>query len=51
LIVPKGHAIVQTLQPTQTGSSTIFAPVAASTLIASTGQARMHQASSHCVQV
>jgi hypothetical protein len=51
LTVPNGHAMVQTLHPTQTSSRTTFAPVPASTLIASTGHACRHQASSHCVQV
>ena len=51
MIVPNGQAIVQTLQPTQVGSRTIFAPVTGSSLMASTGQAIRHQASSHCVQV
>src|SRR3954453_14919126 len=49
--VPNGEAIVQTLQPTHTSSSTTFAPVAASTWIASTGHACRHHASSHWVQV
>ncbi len=51
MIVPNGQAIVQTLQPTQVGSRTIFAPVTGSSLMASTGQAIRHHASSHCVQV
>ena len=50
-MVPKGQAMVHTLQPTQVGSSTIFAPVTGSSLMASVGHAIMHQASSHCVQV
>ena len=50
-MVPKGHAMVQTLQPTQTFGSTSFAPVARFTVIASTGHACRHQASSHWVQV
>ena len=50
-MVPKGQAIVQTLQPTQVVSATTFAPVALSMVIASTGQACRHQASSHWVQV
>ena len=50
-MVPKGQAIVQTLQPTQRASETTLAPVAASTEMASTGQASMHQASAHWVQV
>ena len=43
--------MVQTLQPTQSASETILALVSASTEMASTGQARMHQASSHWGQV
>jgi hypothetical protein len=50
-MVPNGQAMVQTLQPTHLSSETTFAPVDMSILIASTGQARMHQASSHWVQV
>jgi hypothetical protein len=46
-MVPNGQAIVHTLHPTQVASFTIFAPVPASNVIAPTGQARMHQASSH----
>ena len=43
--------MVQTLQPTQVVSFTTLAPVILSTVMASTGQACRHQASSHCVQV
>jgi hypothetical protein len=50
-MVPKGQLMVQTLQPTQVVSLTTLAPVALSTVMASTGQACRHQASSHCVQV
>ena len=50
-MVPKGQAMVQTLQPTQVDSDTILAPLSLSTVIASTGQACRHQASSHWVQV
>src|SRR5512137_2722284 len=50
-MVPNGQAIVQTLQPTHVASSTILAPVTGSSLIASTGQADMHHASAHWVQV
>jgi hypothetical protein len=50
-MAPKGQAIVQTLQPTQTSAETSFAPVDGLTVIASTGQTTMHQAPSHCVHV
>ncbi len=50
-MVPNGQLMVQTLQPTQVASFTTLAPVSASSVIASTGQACRHQASSHCVQV
>ena len=50
-MVPNGQATVQTLQPTQVDSCTILAPEAASMVMASTGQACTHQASSHWVQV
>ncbi len=49
--MPNGQAMVQTLQPTQVVSFTTLAPVSLSIVIASTGQACRHQASSHWVQV
>ena len=49
--MPNGQAMVQTLQPTQVLSFTTLAPVSRSIVIASTGHACRHQASSHCVQV
>src|SRR5205809_7882747 len=49
--VPKGQAIVHRWQPTHTLSSTTLAPVTGSVAMALTGQAFMHQASSHCRQV
>ena len=50
-MVPKGQLMVQTLQPTQVVSLTTLAPVILSMVMASTGQACRHQASSHWVQV
>ncbi len=49
--VPKGQAIVHKWQPMHSGSITILAPDNSSTAIALTGQAVMHQASSHCRHV
>jgi hypothetical protein len=50
-MVPNGQLMVHTLQPTHVVSFTTLAPVSLSTVIASTGQACRHQASSHCVHV
>jgi hypothetical protein len=50
-MVPKGHAMVQTLQPTQMLSFTSTAPVSRLRVMAVTGQACRHQASAHWVQV
>ncbi len=49
-MVPYGQAIVHSLQPTQVSSTTSLAPTALM-VIAPTGQAVMHQPSSHWVQV
>ncbi len=43
--------MVHTLHPTQVASLTTFAPVSLSSVIASTGHACRHHASSHCVHV
>ena len=50
-MVPKGQAMVHTLHPTHVDSLTTLAPLSRSMVIASTGQACRHQASSHWVQV
>ncbi len=49
-MVPYGQAIVHSLQPTHLSSITSLAP-AALMVMAPTGQAVMHQPSSHCVHV
>jgi hypothetical protein len=49
-IVPYGQAIVHSLQPTHWSSTTTFAPTGL-IVMASTGQAVMHQPSAHCTQV
>jgi hypothetical protein len=43
--------MVHTLQPTQSPSFTSFAPVSELMPMASVGQAALHQASAHWVQV